>query len=156
MKLSLVGTSPRPAKSWFEILYISMFHDRNIPVDYFRRQQRMKRGTIQALFGILTPLLTSWERIFDWGTGKGFSPGNIRLAHGNSYVSIGPIFNIGKSIVIEAIQEYVMAALSELKDESYTFPWNSGRNHSLSSNILRLISVTWQTLFEQWVEPIYR
>ena len=152
MKLSLVGTSPRPAKSWFEILYISMFHDRNIPVDYFRRQQRMKRGTIQALFGILTPLLTSWERIFDWGTGKGFSPGNIRLAHGNSYVSIGPIFNIGKSIVIEAIQD-VVAALFELKN---TFLWKSGRNHSLSRNILRLISVAWQTLFEQWVEPIYR
>lgn len=61
-------TSPCPAKSWFEILYISMFHDRNILVDYFQHQQRMKRGTIQALFGILTPWLTSWERIFDWGT----------------------------------------------------------------------------------------
>ena len=33
--------------------------------------------------------------------------GLYRLAHKNSYVSISPVFNIGKSTVIEAVQDVV-------------------------------------------------
>ena len=33
--------------------------------------------------------------------------GLCRLAHSNLYVSIAPVFNIGKSTVIEAIQDVV-------------------------------------------------
>ncbi|XP_022797524.1 protein ALP1-like [Stylophora pistillata] len=43
-----------------------------------------------------------------------------RLAQDNSYVSIGPVFNVGKSTVIEAVQDLV-AALFELKDEYIHF-----------------------------------
>ena len=47
--------------------------------------------------------------------------GLYRLAHGNSYISIGPSFNVGKSTVIEAVQD-VVGALNELKDEYIRFP----------------------------------
>ena len=84
-------TLPRPAESWFEI----HFDDRNIPEDYFRRQLRMKRGTFQALVGILTPWLTRENtRLRDCiPPEKVLALGINRLAHGNSYVSIGPVFN---------------------------------------------------------------
>ena len=110
---------PRPAESWFEI----HFYDRNIPEDYFRRQLRMKRGTFQALVGILTPWLTRENtRLRDCiPPEKVLALGIYRLAHGNSYVSIGPVFNVGKSTVIEAVQD-VVASLFELKDEYIHFP----------------------------------
>ena len=44
-----------------------------------------------------------------------------RLAHGNSYVSIGPVFNVGKATVIEAVLD-VVGTLFELKDEYIHFP----------------------------------
>ena len=112
-------TLPRPAESWFEI----HFEDRNIPEDYFRPQLRMKRGTFQALVGILTPWLTRENtRLRDCiPPEKVLALGIYRLAHGNSYVSIGPVFNVGKSTVIEAIQD-VVSALFELKDEYIHFP----------------------------------
>ena len=112
-------TLPRPAESWFEI----HFDDRHIPEDYFRRQLRMKRGTFQALVGILTPWLTRENtRLRDCiPPEKVLALGIYRLAHGNSYVSIGPVFNVGKSTVIEAVQD-VVAALFELKDEYIHFP----------------------------------
>lgn len=112
-------TLPRPAESWFEI----HFHDRNIPEDYFRRQLRMRRGTFQALVGILTPWLTRENtRLRECiPPEKVLAMGIYRLAHGNSYVSIRPVFNVGKSTVIEAVQD-VVAALFELKDEYIHFP----------------------------------
>ena len=105
-------TLPRPAESWFEI----HFDDRHIPEDYFRRQLRMKHG-------ILTPWLTRENtRLRDCiPPEKVLALGIYRLAHGNSYVSIGPVFNVGKSTVIEAVQD-VVAALFELKDEYIHFP----------------------------------
>ena len=33
--------------------------------------------------------------------------GLYRLAHGNSYVSLAPVFNVGKSTAIEAVQDVV-------------------------------------------------
>lgn len=43
------------------------------------------------------------------------------LGHGNSYVSIGPSFNVGKATVIEAVQD-VVEALYELRNENIKFP----------------------------------
>ena len=47
--------------------------------------------------------------------------GQYRLAHGNSYPTIGPTFNIGRSTVIEAVQDLV-GALYELQDDHINFP----------------------------------
>ena len=47
--------------------------------------------------------------------------GLYRLAHGNSYLTIGPTFNVGKSTVIEAVQD-VVGALYELRDDHIKFP----------------------------------
>lgn len=47
--------------------------------------------------------------------------GLYRLAHGNSYVTIGPNFNVGKTTVIEAVQD-VVDALCDLKNEYIRFP----------------------------------
>ena len=41
------------------------------------------------------------------------------MAHGNSYLTIGPTFNVGKSTVIEAVQDVVGA---ELRDDHIKFP----------------------------------
>ena len=43
------------------------------------------------------------------------------MAHGNSYLTIGPTFNVGKSTVIEAVQD-VVEALYELRDDHIKFP----------------------------------
>ena len=47
--------------------------------------------------------------------------GLYSLAHRNSYSSIGPVFNVGKLTVIEAIQD-VVNGLYELRDEYIKFP----------------------------------
>ena len=38
--------------------------------------------------------------------------GPYRLAHSNSYLTIAPVFNVGKSIVIEAVQEVAVNGLA--------------------------------------------
>ena len=105
---------PRSAESRFEI----HFHDRNIPEDYFRRQLRMDRNTFQALLGILGPWITRQNTRFRNCTPpeKVLALGIYRLANGNSYVSIGPVFNVGKATVIKTVLD-VVGALFELKDE---------------------------------------
>ena len=110
---------PRPVESWFEI----HFHDRTIPAEYFRQQLRMDRETFQTLVGILGPWLTRQNTRFRncISPEKVLVLGIYRLAHGNSYVSIGPVFNVGKSTVIEVVQD-VVGALYELKDEYIHFP----------------------------------
>ena len=47
--------------------------------------------------------------------------GLYRLAHGNSYSTIGPVFNVGKSTVIEAVQD-VVNGLFEIRNEHIKFP----------------------------------
>ena len=42
------------------------------------------------------------------------------IAHGNSYLTIGPTFNVGKSTVIEAVQDAV-GSLYELRDDHIKF-----------------------------------
>ena len=84
----------------------------------------MDRETFQALVGILGPWLTRQNtRLRDCipDQKRYLALGMYRLAHGNSYVSIGPVFNVGKSTVIEAVQD-VVGALYELKDEYIHFP----------------------------------
>lgn len=44
-----------------------------------------------------------------------------RLGHGSSYVAIGPNFNVGRSTVLEAVED-VVDALLELKDLYIKFP----------------------------------
>lgn len=46
------------------------------------------------------------------------------MAHGNSYLTIGPNLNVGKSTVIEAVQG-VAGALYELRDDHIKFPETS-------------------------------
>jgi len=78
----------------------------------------MGRETFQALVGILGPWLTGQNTRFRdcISPEKVLALGIYRLAHGNSYVSIGPVFNVGKSTIIEAVQD-VVGALYELRDE---------------------------------------
>ena len=47
--------------------------------------------------------------------------GLYRLAHGNSYVSIAPVFNVRKSTVIEAVQD-VVNILYDLRNRYIKFP----------------------------------
>lgn len=47
--------------------------------------------------------------------------GLYHLAYGNSYVTIGPNFNVGKTTVIEAVQD-VVDALCDLKNDYIKFP----------------------------------
>ena len=47
--------------------------------------------------------------------------GLYRLAHGNSYVPIAPVFNVGKSTVIEAEQD-VVNVLFDQRDHYIKFP----------------------------------
>ena len=44
-----------------------------------------------------------------------------RLAHGNSYVFIGPAMNVGKSTVVEAVQD-VVNALVDARNQYIKFP----------------------------------
>ena len=83
----------------------------------------MDRETFQTLVGILGPWLTRQNTQFRGciSPEKVLVLGIYRLAHGNSYVSIEPVFNVGKSTVIEAIQD-IVGALYELKDEYIHFP----------------------------------
>ena len=55
--------------------------------------------------------------------------GLYRLAHGNSYSSIGLVFNVGKSTVIEAVQD-VANGLYELRDKYTKFPETLAEVHT--------------------------
>ena len=47
--------------------------------------------------------------------------GLLRLAHGNSYETIGPALNVGRTTAIEACQD-VVEALYDLRNEYIEFP----------------------------------
>lgn len=47
--------------------------------------------------------------------------GLYHLGHGNSYVTIGPSFNVGKATAIEVVQD-VVEALYEIRKEYIKFP----------------------------------
>ena len=92
---------PRPNQSWFEIHY----NDRRIPRDYFRKQLRMNQCTFHILLNVLQPAITCENiRLHDCiAPEKVLALGLYRLAHGNSYKSIRPVFNVGRSTVLEAV-----------------------------------------------------
>ena len=94
-----------------------------IPEEYFQQQLRVNRNTFKTILHILGLRL---ERQNTWfrdciPPAKVLALGLYRLAHGNSYSTIGPVFNVGKSTVIEAVQD-VVKGLYELRDEYVKFP----------------------------------
>ena len=110
---------PRPVQSWFDIHFV----DIAIPDDYFRRQLRLNRTTFTMLLNTLRPRLTRQNTSFRdcIAPEKILAIGLYRLAHGNAYVTIGPNFNVGKTTVIEAVED-VVEALCDLKEEYIKFP----------------------------------
>ena len=112
-------TLPRPQESWFEIHY----YDRTIPGGFFRKQLRMHRDSFDALLRVLQHRLLRQNTILRncISPEKVLASGLYRLAHGNSYESIGLALNIGRSTVLECVQD-VVEALVDLKDEYIKFP----------------------------------
>ena len=95
----------RPNRSWFEIHY----NDRTIPEAFFRRQLRIDRCTFDVLLNVLRPAATHENtKLRDCiAPEKVLALGLYRLAHENSYESIRPNFNVGRSSVLGAVQEVV-------------------------------------------------
>ena len=112
-------TLPRPAESWFEVHY----YDHTIPEDLFWKQLRMGRLTFQLLLDILAGRLSRQNTRFRncIPPEKVLAIGLFRLAHGNSYISTSPAMNVGKSTVVEAVQD-VVEGLYDLWNEYIKFP----------------------------------
>ena len=83
----------------------------------------MNRRTFDTLLNVLQPAITRDNtRLRDCITPeKVLALGLYRLAHGNSYESIGPNFNVGRSTVLEVVQD-VVEALFNLKNVYIKFP----------------------------------
>ena len=62
------------------------------------------------------------------------------MAHGNSYSSIGLAFNVGKSTVIEAVQD-VVNGLYELRNEHIKFPETLAEVNSLIATFADLTNL---------------
>ena len=105
--------------SWFEIHY----NDPLIPDDYFKEQLRVKKETFEVILNHLNPHLTRQDTAMHdcIPPEKVLAIGLSRLSHGNSYVSIGPTLDVGKSTVIEAVQD-VVNALFDASDQFIKFP----------------------------------
>ena len=86
------------AESWFDIHY----NDPTVPQEYFRQQLRVNKN-------ILGPKSERQNSRFRncLPPENVLALGRYRLAHGNSYSSIWPAFNVGKSTVMEAVQNVV-------------------------------------------------
>lgn len=110
---------PRPRCSWFEI----HLNDIEIPEDYFKTQLRLSRNTFRLLLDDLIISLSRQNTQFRdcIPPAKVLAIGLYRLAHGGSYITIGPVFNVGKSTVIECVQD-VIQALNELSGRYIKFP----------------------------------
>ena len=104
--------------SWFEI----HFDNRAIPPHYFKTQLQMDRDTFDVLLNLLhPPLLRQNTSLRDCiPPEKVLALGLYRLAYGNSYSTIGANFGVGKSMVIEAVQD-VTEALFDLRNEYIKF-----------------------------------
>ena len=118
-RLPYAWTVPRPRNSWFELHYL----EQNIPEEYFRQQLRMKKNTFDSVLNILGHRLVREDTRFRNAipAAKVLAIGLYRLGHGNSYKSIGPVFNVGKSTAIEATQD-VINGLYDLRNEWIKFP----------------------------------
>ena len=110
---------PRPRQSWFEIHY----NDHRIPDDYFKQQLRVRRATFNELLNMVNPHVARQDASMRncIPLEKIMAIGLYRLAHGNLYVSIAPVFNVGKSTVIEAVQD-VVNVLYDQRNQYIKFP----------------------------------
>ena len=83
----------------------------------------MNRATFNTVLDVLGARIVRQNSRFRTclSPAKVLAIGLYRLAHGNSYLTIGPTFNVGKSTVIEAVQD-VVGALYELRDDHIKFP----------------------------------
>ena len=88
--------------SWFEIQY----NDPLIPDDNFKEQLRVRKETFEVILNHLSLHVTREDTAMHdcIPPEKVLAIGLHRLSHGNSYLSIGPTFNVGKNTVIEAVQ----------------------------------------------------
>lgn len=105
--------------SWFEIHY----NDPLIPDDNFKEKLRVRKETFEVILNHLNPHLTRQDTAMHdcISPKKVLAIGLYRLSHGNSYVSIGPTFNVGKSTVIEAVQD-IVNAFFDASDRVIKFP----------------------------------
>ena len=110
---------PRPVESWFDL----HFYDVTVPGDFFRQQLRVTRNSFNRILNMLGHCLVRQPSCFrdPLPPEKILALGLYRLGHGNSYVSIGPSFNVGKATVIEAVQD-VVEALYKLRNKYIKFP----------------------------------
>jgi len=118
---------PRPMESWFEISY----RNQRIPQHHFRKHLRMDRNTFDVLLAVINPWILRQDTNLRMciRPEKVLAIGLYRLAHGNSYVTIGAAFGVGKSTVIEAVQD-VVGALYELRDNFIKFPSNEAETRA--------------------------
>ena len=110
---------PKPVESWFEINY----HNRTLPDTVFRKKLRMNRETFDKLLDVLRPSITRQDTVMRdcVPPEKVLAIGLYRLAHGNSYESMAPALNVGRTTAIEAVQD-VVNQLYELRNHYIKFP----------------------------------
>ena len=110
---------PRPNETWFEM----HLQNSEIPDHFFKSQLRMKRATFDTLLNQLYPFLLRQDTVLRdcIPPEKVLALGIYRLAHKNSYVQIGATFGVGKSTVVEAVQD-VTEALFEVRKKYIKFP----------------------------------
>jgi len=77
------------------------YNDPLIPDDYFKEQLRVRKETFKVILNHLNPHLMSQDTtMHDYmPPEKVLAFGFHRLSHGNSYVSIGPTFNVENSVI---------------------------------------------------------
>ena len=85
---------PRLGESWFDLHY----YDATIPEEFFRQQLRVRRNTFNRILNLLGHHLVRQPSRFrdPLPPEEILALGLYRLVHGNSYVTIGPSFNVGK------------------------------------------------------------
>lgn len=83
----------------------------------------MKRESFDLLLNVIRNRLTRQNTVLRncLTPEKVLACGLLRLAHGNSYETIGPVLNVGRTTAIEACQD-VVEALYELRNEYIKFP----------------------------------
>ena len=94
-----------------------------LPQEYFRQQLRVKKNTFDLIRNTLNARIVRENSKFRdcLPPERVLALGLYRLAHGNSYSTIAPVFNVGKATVIEAVQD-VVNGLYEIRDDHIKFP----------------------------------
>lgn len=100
-----------------------MYNDLIVPDQSFKELLRVNRATFDVILNILDPKLDRQNSIFRdcLPPSKVLAIGLYWLAHGNSYISIAPSFCVGRSTVIEAVQD-VVNALYDIRKDYIKFP----------------------------------